>query len=74
MLAEEHVFVLRPGSGGAGDGWVVGTLLGARTQRRGIAMPDARRMRRSVGLAWLPYTVPPGFHGHRAAESGRSPG
>ena len=64
VLAEEHVFVPRPGSRDADDGWVVGTLLDAKTQRSGIAVLDARRIEDGpLAQAWLPYTVPLGFHG-----------
>lgn len=68
VLAEEHVFVPRPGSTRAGDGWLVGTLLDSARQRSGIAVLDAQRVHDGpLAQAWLPYTVPLGFHGHFAA-------
>ena len=51
------------------DGWLVGTLLDAANQRSGIAVLDAQRIDEGpVAQAWLPYTVPLGFHGHFAAR------
>ncbi len=69
ILAEEHVFVPRPGSQRADDGWLVGTLLDSATQRSGIAVLDAGRIEDGpVAQAWLPYAVPLGFHGTFAAR------
>jgi carotenoid cleavage dioxygenase-like enzyme len=69
VMAEEHVFVPRPGSTRAGDGWLVGTLLDSARQRSGIAVLDAERVADGpLAQAWLPYTVPLGFHGHFAAR------
>ena len=68
ILAEEHVFVPRPGRGGVDAGWLVGTLLDADRQRSGIAVFDARHVDAGpLAQAWLPYTVPLGFHGRFAA-------
>jgi carotenoid cleavage dioxygenase-like enzyme len=68
VLAEEHVFVPRPGSSRAGDGWLVGTLLDSLRGRSGIAVLDAEHVDRGpLAQAWLPYTVPLGFHGYFAA-------
>lgn len=70
ILAEEHVFVPRPGSTSADDGWLVGTLLDARTQRSGIAILDAQHVEDGpLAQAWLPYAVPLGFHGTFAART-----
>ena len=67
ILAEEHVFVPRPGSRDPDDGWLVGTLLDPRKGRSGIAVLDARRVGDGLlAQAWLPYTFPLGFHGHFA--------
>ena len=67
ILAEEHVFVPKPGSSRAGEGWLVGTLLDSARGRSGIAVLDARHVERGpLAQAWLPYTVPLGFHGHFA--------
>ena len=68
VLVEEHLFVPRPGSTRPDDGWLVGTLLDAARGRSGIAVLDAGRVEAGpVAQAWLPYTVPLGFHGHFAA-------
>lgn len=68
VLVEEHVFVPRPGSMRADDGWLVGTLLDSARGRSGIAVLDAQRIKAGpLVQAWLPYTVPLGFHGHFAA-------
>ena len=64
VMAEEHRFVPRPGSSMPGDGWLVGTLLDFRRGRSGVAVLDARRVDQGpLAIAWVPYTVPLGFHG-----------
>ncbi|MGH8027563.1 MAG: carotenoid oxygenase family protein [Pseudoxanthomonas sp.] len=69
VLVEEHVFVPRAGSSRAGDGWLVGTLLDSARGRSGIAVLDAEHVDRGpLAQAWLPYTVPLGFHGHFASR------
>lgn len=69
VLAEEHLFVPRPGGTRPDDGWLVGTLLDAARGRSGIAVLDARRVDAGpLAQAWLPYTMPLGFHGHFAAR------
>lgn len=68
VLAEEHVFVPRPGGNRVDDGWLVGTLLDSARGRSGIAVLDAQRIEEGpLAQAWLPTTVPLGFHGHFAA-------
>ncbi len=70
VLVEEHVFVPRPGSTRAGDGWLVGTLLDSARSRSGIAVLDAEHVDAGpLAQAWLPQTVPLGFHGHFAART-----
>jgi len=64
VMAEEHRFVPRPGSSKPGDGWLVGTLLDFARGRSGVTVLDARRVGDGpVATAWVPYTVPLGFHG-----------
>jgi all-trans-8'-apo-beta-carotenal 15,15'-oxygenase len=64
VLAEEHVFVPRPGSRKPGQGWLVGTLLDADRGRSGLAVLDAEHVDDGpLAEAWLPYTFPLGFHG-----------
>ena len=56
VLAEEHVFVPRPGGSRADDGWLVGTLLDSARGRSGIAVLDAQRIEEGpLAQAWLPY-------------------
>ncbi|HYD30203.1 MAG TPA: carotenoid oxygenase family protein [Azospirillaceae bacterium] len=64
-LAEEHVFVPRPGGAGETDGWVVGTALDVRRGATGVNVFDARRLADGpVMRAWLPFPVPLGLHGN----------
>ncbi|HST45656.1 MAG TPA: carotenoid oxygenase family protein, partial [Luteimonas sp.] len=67
LLAEEHVFVPRPGSTRPDDGWLVGTVLDPTRNRSGIAVLDAQHIGDGpLATAWLPYAFPLGFHGHFA--------
>ncbi len=67
ILAEEHVFIPRPGSTRPDDGWLVGTVLDHARDRSGIAVLDAQRIGDGpLATAWLPYAFPLGFHGHFA--------
>jgi len=64
VMAEEHLFVPRPGSTRPGDGWLVGTLLDFGRGRSGVVVLDAARVKEGpLAIAWVPYTVPLGFHG-----------
>jgi all-trans-8'-apo-beta-carotenal 15,15'-oxygenase len=64
IFSEEHRFVPRPGSRRAGDGWLLGTLLDHENGRSGIALLDARHVEDGpIAMAWVPYTMPLGFHG-----------
>lgn len=68
VLAEEHLFVPKPGRRRVGEGWLLGTLLDARRGRSGLAVLDAERIEDGpLAQAWLPYTFPLGFHGGFAA-------
>ncbi|MEP7043081.1 MAG: carotenoid oxygenase family protein [Dokdonella sp.] len=68
ILAEEHVFVPKPGSRRVGEGWLVGSLLDARRGRSGVAVLDAEHVGDGpLAQAWLPYAMPLGFHGTFAA-------
>ncbi|MDR7191773.1 carotenoid oxygenase family protein [Luteimonas terrae] len=67
ILAEEHVFVPRPGSSRPDDGWLVGTLFDHARDRSGIAVLDAQHVDDGpLATTWLPYAFPLGFHGHFA--------
>lgn len=64
ILAEEHVFVPKPGASRSGEGWLIGTLMDSAKGRSGIAVLDAEHIERGpMARAWLPGTVPLGFHG-----------
>lgn len=64
VLAEEHLFVARPGSRRAGQGWLLGTVLDYTRGRSGLAVLDAEQVGAGpLAMAWLPYTFPLGFHG-----------
>ncbi len=64
MIAEEHVFVPRPGRTHPDDGWLLGTLHDIRRGRRGLAVLDARRVDAGpVATAWVDRSFPLGFHG-----------
>lgn len=65
VMADEHVFVPKPGSRKPGQGWLIGTLLDHRHGRSGLAVLDAEHVSDGpLAQAWVPYTVPLGFHGH----------
>jgi all-trans-8'-apo-beta-carotenal 15,15'-oxygenase len=67
-LAEEHVFVPRPGSSKEGDGWLVGTTLHWPSRRTCLNILDAQRLSDGpIARAWLPMPAPLGFHGQFAA-------
>lgn len=67
VLAEEHLFVPRPGSRRANDGWLLGTVLDSARNRSGLAVLDAQRIEDGpIAMAWLQRSFPLGFHGHFA--------
>ncbi len=64
VLAEEHLFVPKPGSRRAAQGWLIGTLLDYQSMRSGLAVLDAEHVSAGpLAMAWLPYSFPLGFHG-----------
>lgn len=64
IVAEEHVFVPRPGRTRPDDGWLLGTLYDITRDRRGLAVLDARHVDDGpVATAWVDYGFPLGFHG-----------
>jgi carotenoid cleavage dioxygenase-like enzyme len=65
VLAEEHLFVPRPGSRRADEGWLLGTVLDSVSDRTGLAVLDAQHVEDGpIAMAWLPRSFPLGFHGH----------
>ncbi|MEO7917192.1 MAG: carotenoid oxygenase family protein [Dokdonella sp.] len=70
IMAEEHVFVPKPGSTKAGQGWLIGSLLDHGKQCSGIAILDAERVEAGpLATAWLDQVYPLGFHGTFAGQS-----
>lgn len=68
IMAEEHIFVAKRGSKRPGQGWLVGTLLDHRRGRSGMVVLDAEHVDDGpLATAWLPHTMPLGFHGWFAA-------
>lgn len=64
VIAEEHLFVPRPGRTRPDDGWLVGTLHDTRRRRCGMAVLDAARVQDGpLAIAWLDRAFPLGFHG-----------
>lgn len=64
MLAEEHLFLPRPGGSKPDEGWLLGTVLDSRRDRHGLMLFDAARVDAGpLAEAWLPYSMPLGFHG-----------
>ena len=54
-MSEEHVFIPKPGSTKAGQGWLAGSLLDYGKQRSGIAILDAEHVDAGpLATAWQP--------------------
>ena len=63
-LAEEHLFIPRPGANREDDGWLVGTSLNLKTKGTRLNILDAARLEDGpLAVLELPYAVPLGFHG-----------
>ena len=63
-LAEEHVFVPRPGSTREDDGWLVGTALNYQRAQTCLNVFRADRLADGpIARAWLDAAMPLGFHG-----------
>lgn len=68
VIAEEHVFVPRPGSRRPDDGWLLGVVYDTARDRRGLTVLDARHVDDGpLATAWVDYGFPLGFHGTFAA-------
>lgn len=67
-IAEEHVFVPKPGGRGELDAWLLGTSFDAKRQATVLNLLDAARLEDGpVAQAVLPYALPLGFHGNFTA-------
>ena len=63
-IAEEHMFVPRPGREEEGDGWVVGTSFDIGSGTTSLAVFDALALAAGpLAVAHLSYALPLGFHG-----------
>lgn len=64
-IAEEHVFVPKPGGRDELDAWLLGTTFDAQRQATVLNVLDARRIADGpIAQAVLPYVLPLGFHGN----------
>lgn len=67
-VAEEHVWVPKPGKTGELDAWLLGTTFDARRQATVLNLLDAAHIEDGpIAQAVLPYALPLGFHGNFTA-------
>ncbi len=63
-IAEEHVYVPKPGAGRDGAGWMLGTAYHWPSERTTLSVFDARHVADGpVARMQLPYGLPLGLHG-----------
>ena len=63
-LAEEHLFIARPGAIREDDGWLIGTSLNLKTKTTRLNILSAAHIEDGPqAVLELPYAVPLGFHG-----------
>jgi carotenoid cleavage dioxygenase len=68
QVAEEHVFVPKPGARGELDAWLLGTTYDARRRATVLNLLDAAHIEDGpLATAVLPYMLPLGFHGNFTA-------
>lgn len=68
QVAEEHVFVPKPGGRGELDAWLLGTTYDARRRATVLNLLEAAHIEDGpVAQAVLPYMLPLGFHGNFTA-------
>jgi carotenoid cleavage dioxygenase-like enzyme len=67
-IAEEHLYVPKPGKTGERDAWLVGTSVNLAKQAMEVAVFDAKDVSDGPLAVWrAPYAWPLGFHGTWAA-------
>lgn len=67
-VAEEHVWLPKPGKTGELDAWLLGTTFDARRQATVLNLLDAAHIEDGpIAQAVLPYALPLGFHGNFTA-------
>lgn len=65
MMAEEHIFVPRPGSTKEAEGWLIGTALDVRRRVTQLAVFEATNLAAGpIAIGRLPYVLPLGLHGN----------
>ena len=64
-VAEEHIFIPKPGKTGELDAWLLGTSFDARRQATVLNLLDAAHLEDGpIAQAVLPYMLPLGLHGN----------
>ena len=64
VIAEEHIFVAKPGSEREDEGWLIGTSLDTAAGVTRVSVFDAGHIGAGpIARASLPYALPLGFHG-----------
>ncbi len=64
QIAEEHLFVPRPGATSEADGWLIGTTLDIVRKNTRLHIFEARNLAAGpIAVATLPYALPLGLHG-----------
>ncbi|MEO5734071.1 MAG: carotenoid oxygenase family protein [Rubrivivax sp.] len=67
-IVEEHIVLPKPGKGGELDTWLLGTTFDAKRQTTVLNLLDAAHIDDGpIAQAFLPYTLPLGFHGNFTA-------
>ncbi len=65
VVAEEHLWIPKPGRTGELDAWLLGTTFDARRQATVLNLLDAAHLEDGpIAQAQLPYVLPLGFHGN----------
>ena len=69
-MAEEHVFIPRPGARNEAEGWLLGTTLDLAAEKTLLNLFDAEAIDAGpVARASLDYRIPLGFHGNFYPEA-----
>ena len=69
-MAEEHVFIPRPGARNEAEGWLLGTTLDLAAEKTLLNLFDAEAIDAGpIARARLDYRIPLGFHGNFYPET-----
>lgn len=64
IIAQEPLFIAKPGTPHEGSGWLVATSLDTQRKRTSLSLFDAEHVAQGpIAVATLPYLTPYGFHG-----------